>query len=117
MFIRTKDAIYEANENGETYNGYGCKSKNGTIKIHKKDIIKQSKTIEDLCDFYYIETDDLETDGLFSPSEFDDFICDMILWELDDVKVKAAYGVIKTRKGLKYVARFYEDGKVELLDE
>lgn len=47
-YVRTKDGIYETREGGETYNGFGCKTKNGTLKVHKNDIVKQSDTIEEL---------------------------------------------------------------------
>lgn len=106
-YIRTKYCIFEVNENGETYNGYGCKSKNGTIKIHKKDIIKQADTIEELCDEFRYKF--CEGDGKWYDKDED------ITGALSEKEILTIRGGIWTSKGLIYVAKMNEKGELELL--
>jgi len=113
-YIRTKDRIFEVNENGETYNGYGCKSKNGTVKIHKKDIIKEADTIEELVDEFVIKHINNS-----NPYVVDEYQKTEIL--KDRQKAFVEYGVeevkcaIWTDKGLIYVAKMNEKGELELI--
>ena len=113
MYIRTKDGVYETRENGETYNGFGCKFNNGTIKIHKKDILNQSENLEELCDEFVIEY----CDGSKIISIHDntkEFLKEH-KYELKSCYIKNVYGSIWVDgKGLIYVAKMNK-GKLELI--
>lgn len=116
-FIRTDEGIYETRENGETCNGFGCKSNNGTIKIHKKDIIEQADTIEELCDeFVIIYKDEYK----YYANTDKPFITNNKPYTLksrteEKLKYFNYYGAIWTDKGLIYVAKMNEKGDLELI--
>lgn len=107
MYIRTKDGIYETRENGETYNGFGCKFNNGTIKIHKKDILKQSETLEELCD-----------EIVYCKRGFYEIYRQLDFAHYDKEYIKnggTIKGAIWTDKGLIYVAKMDNEGKLVLI--
>ena len=110
MFIRTKDRIYETRENGETYNGFGCKFNNGTIKIHKKDILKQSNNLAELCDEFVIDD---KRNNVHYLMNYDDVIDEINNGRIYDEDV--IYGAIWTDKGLIYVAKMNKKGELELI--
>lgn len=115
-YVRTKDKIYEICENGETYNGFGCKTKEGVIKIHKKDIVKQADTIEELCDEFVVKS--LVDKPIVIHKQYMDlkdykFIDNGYTIHIDSES--EIYGAIWTDKGLIYVAKMNDKGVLELL--
>ena len=93
--------------------------------VHKRDIIKQADTIEELCDAF-VDTSELKTTntGGWLYDEFDSknkclvyYVEDekrtIPLTEYDDLS--KVYGAIWTDKGLIYVAKMNDKGELELL--
>lgn len=127
MFIRTKDGIYdlEAKDNKgincyqinddfkeETYGG-----KTGRVLyIPSKAVLKQSDNLAELCDGFYIDVCEpiFEKQFIYPKKEYYKFL--YIIEELKKENVKyTAYGFIKTDKGLIYVAKMNENGKLVLI--
>ena len=107
MYIRTKDGIYETRENGETYNGFGCKFNNETIKIHKKDILNQSENLEELCDEFV---------GIDKTCENGHQLLRAIPYKCANFWNGGVYGAIWVDgKGLIYVAKMNDKGDLELI--
>lgn len=128
-YIRTKDGIYEIDEtfkrdnqiaffdNKEQTHGYIIGFFEGKVALNQAD------TIEELCDEFYaipLYDADIEIAGLsiyikkgkhyfVHKEEIEKFI--------PSVKIKTSelYGAIWTDKGLIYVAKMNEKGKLELL--
>ena len=89
-YIRLKDGIDVAY--GDDYCEY----------VGIEEIIKVADTIEELCDCYSY---DIETTRDFAVARS---------WKLHHLE-REIYGCIKTSKGLIYVAKMGENGKLELL--
>lgn len=103
MYIRTKDGIYEAKKNK-----VGAWITKLPYKIFDRDIIKQSKTIEELVDtLVYI------VDG--KPIIASAYNCVFLSCQEMLGKVEKIFGAIWTDKGLIYVAKMNESGALELL--
>jgi len=106
-YIRTKDGIFKDKplEVKYTKNGRGGYS----VEIKEKDIIKQADTIEELCDEFVI-IDDLDNriNILWHTKVFSS-------QEVRKMSKNEIYGAIWTDKGLIYVAKMNEKGKLELL--
>lgn len=133
MYIRTKDGVYlkirECDENnkilivGKTITDFGT-------YIEKKDIISQSENLEELCDEYCYIKDDVISQYLTIDFKFkrDDDFCALrnkltangiaeiskgiSKYELENGELKFA---IWTSKGLIYVAKMNNEGKLELI--
>ena len=106
MYIRTKDGVY---------NTIHLTSK--MLEHYKADIIKRSESLEELCDeFVLIEPRD---DGgkKYSHRDKESFIRDYIGYEHIDIVLSyyTIYGAIWTDKGLIYVAKMDNDGKLVLI--
>ena len=115
-YIRTKDGIYDMttkNEKGEydvqivdyveeeTYGG-----RTGRLYlIPPKSVIKQADNVEELCDEFIIKMSK------------EHYVSKRSLLELRDMNnyVGCIYGAIWTDKGLIYVAKMNEKGKLVLL--
>ena len=137
MFIRTKDGIYEVEklnlnkivgnikyeiiDNKLLKTMYGYES-----HLYESEIIKQSDTIEELCDGFFIDfISDLEEyknfiseEKIFNRFGFDDFKEQFNAYrelEGDVYNHCEGYGLIKTSKGLIYVAKMNEEGVLELI--
>lgn len=120
MYIRTKDWIYDTDnlhyrfiENNKVYE-VGWDVEKPTFVA---DIIKQSENLEELCDeFVLIEPRD---DGgkKYSHRDKESFIRDYIGYEHIDIVLSyyTIYGAIWTSKGLIYVAKMDNDGKLVLI--
>ena len=118
MYIRTKDGVYEVDEikpyfldeKQKLFINNGLK-----IAVNEKQVIKQSDTIEELCDEFVIEFLDFEEEKvnqIISPEfqwakeEFEKFT-------LYDTTL---YGAIRVfGKGLIYVAKINDKGDLELI--
>ena len=123
-YIRTKDGIFKVwnwwNNSGNipepNVETIGCYVGNGK-DISIDDIIKQSDTIEELCDKCVC----------FIDGEYEPYICSVLdiryLRQLEQFggnirtnrKYNAVYLAIWTDKGLIYVAKMNEEGEMELL--
>lgn len=110
MFVRSKDYVYDTSKGLYTpsIKMYAI----GTKTIYEADIIKQSDTIEELCDMYvYVEADKLPcVAGLKINTKQYKLYRDFCL-----VNHIGLYGAIWTDKGLIYVAKMNEKGELELI--
>lgn len=100
-YIRTKNGIYEVIEEcfKPMENNIVFIPQEGLVKI-----LKQSNTIEELCDCFI---------GKVSNEEYIHLIG---LWERKNYPaIKEVYGAIWTDKGLIYVAKMNDKGDLELL--
>ena len=110
MYIRTKDGVYEVKVNKYHELVY-CKDNQIVLSCN---IIKQSETIEELCDLFVDE----ETKTIFH--KHNGYV---INWKTNMVySLKAlsesyhsVKGAIWTSKGLIYVAKMNESGCLELI--
>ena len=135
MYIRTKDNIYEV-----TNNKYGVIEENGVFKIHcenmghhwysELEVIKQSENLEELCDEFCYIKNGVVSQYLTIDFKFkrDDEFCALrnkltangiaeiskgiSKYELENGELKFA---IWTSKGLIYVAKMDNEGKLELI--
>ena len=104
MYIRTKDGVYEVKVN--KYHELVYKKDNQIIL--SKDIIKQSDTIEELCD-EFVRVCQPNTKYEWHTLLKDKNDRTLILNEHID------YGAIWTSKGLIYVAKMNSKGELELI--
>lgn len=98
-YIRTKDGIYE-NKPLEKHLGKR-RGKGFEIVFKEQDIIKQADTIKELCDEFVMISDGKHK-------------LDIGCHSYSDEKIQI-YGAIWTDKGLIYVAKMNNKGKLELL--
>lgn len=114
-YIRTKDGIYEYNNSyiieddvlylvvfNDKYTDYGV---NG--KYSRGKVISQADTIEELCDEFVFICEDFDKPQLVIPMNFE--YCKKTF------KHTEIYGAIWTDKGLIYVAKMDNEGKLELI--
>ena len=118
-YIRTKNGIYELVEDNNKEWGKQIvvkfpKNLNMKVADVKDQILKQADTIEELCDYFLIDKNDIEhyePTTLLIFDDYDDFKYSMFGYEF-----ASGYGCIKTDKGLIYVAKFnWEDEELELI--
>lgn len=112
-YIRTKNGVYEVSE----LNEYATHHKsNKTLIIDKyidryilnKTILAQADTIEELCDEFVVIFEDKNH---IVYSEFK-WAMDKAMWSGMPFII---YGAIWTDKGLKYIAKLNEEGRLELI--
>ena len=117
MFIRTKDRILEVTKDtkgtkfivfGKTLLDYE------TFIKSEDDIIKQSDTIEELCDEFVLFDKPFNTYGVFDKKVIN------YKWlkehrTIYPSKLCIIYGAIWTDKGLIYVAKMNDKGELELI--
>ena len=111
MYIRTKDGIYKVESETCHKQGYFIDRYEEDV-ILKKQVIKQSENLEELCDKFvgYFE--------IFNRSYY--YIHEN---SYDEFKSNAqmigpnysAYGAIWTEKGLIFVAKMNDKGELELI--
>lgn len=114
-YIRTKDGVYEPTKwqcdlSGETIlvKADNKSFNNGTI--FKRDIIKETYTIKELCDWFLIIVNGRINSYYVS---FEYAKSHLFLFEkCENVEIK---GAIETYKGLIYVAKMNQEGELELL--
>lgn len=103
-YIRTHSEIYDMDdlyECEELVDKPYATKKEGWC-IYKESIIQEADTIEELCDEFVVLFEEMNY-----PTQFR-------LWHLAK-KYKNVFGAIWTNKGLVYVAKINEEGKLELL--
>ena len=106
MYIRTKDGIYKVESETCHKKGYYIDRYEEDV-ILKEQVIKQSENIEELCDrFVVIDKETKEVVNIVSFLEY------AKLWSYFKYNI---YGAIWTDKGLIYVAKMNDKGKLELI--
>ena len=106
MYIRTKDGIYKVESETCHKKGYYIDRYEEDV-ILKEQVIKQSENIEELCDrFVVIDKETKEVVNIVSFLEY------AKLWSYCKYNI---YGAIWTDKGLIYVAKMNDKGKLELI--
>lgn len=103
-------------ENGQVGLGY-CKTDFGgtcRMMLNKENIIKQADTIEELCDEFVITNELVKGYVLTSAIAKSSIKWDKLI-ENGFLKVQKVYGAIWTDKGLIYVAKLNNEGKLELI--
>lgn len=124
MYIRTKDSVYKVSE----YNDYATHKRKGSTLVEKdrtsyirnKNIIKQSETIEDLGDEFVCEWFDKEV------NRYRHVYCRFKIGQSKElyrrdiplpanVDFEIYVGIWVNGKGLTYVAKMNDDGKLELI--
>lgn len=128
MYIRTKNGVYEVIQANDIYtevkgNTNGVPLNNGNTAIHFKEILNQSENLEELCDefvLFYMETKNLlsipwatyEQRGVWKKEK------EHIINEITNhppYRKPILYGAIWTSKGLIYVAKMNDKGKLVLI--
>lgn len=109
-YIRTKDGILKV----DGYDDRGvcvCRGKT----FYRDEYIKQADTIEELCDGFYLDDGQEEfcLDDVFT--NFDKFKSSYIYNNKYHIVKYEGYGFIKTSKGLMYVAKMNDEGKLCLI--
>ena len=106
MYIRTKDGIYKVESETCHKQGYFIDRYEEDV-ILKKQVIKQSENLEELCDrFVVIDKETKEVVNIGSCLEY------AKIWAYCKYNI---YGAIWTDKGLIYVARMNDKGKFVLI--
>ena len=116
MFIRTKDVIYEVKKVeilcGVKFYDYETRE-DFTNRTREEFILKESDTIEELCDGFYIDKckEEFLYDEIFDECwyDFNPYFKECAKNGID------VYGFIKTDKGLQYIAKLNSKGELELL--
>ena len=113
-YIRTfkynEDSLFEVIEEYEET--VECKlpnCKNGYIIISKSDIIAQADTIEELCDEFVCVSKDNPKDYIIDDNLWGD------VYPYYNPEKDYLFGAIITDKGLIYVAKMDENGKLVLI--
>ena len=108
MYIRTKDGVYKIDE----VKPYFLDEKqklfiNNELKvaINEQRVINQSENLEELCDRFVAKTCDITQYWVETKLENAKMYCG----------VEIIYGAIWTDKGLIYVAKMDNDGKLVLI--
>lgn len=109
MYIRTKDGVYEVKVNKYHELVY-CKNNQIVLSCN---IIKQSENLEELCDEFVVFDKEQPNGKLLYYKGFENLKKEFIDFEKDKEKV-VVFGAIWTDKGLIYVAKFNDNGKLEL---
>ena len=129
MYIRTKDGVYEVVQSNDIYtevkgNTNGVPLNDGNTAIHFKEILKQSETIEELCDEYVIDNWKEKGKPVYCfkyVKETNSAYCIdekgyLILYIPQMLECGCIIkGAIWTDKGLIYVAKFNDKGDLELI--
>ena len=107
MYIRTKDGVYEV-EGRKFYDALKRKHYITTkgLAIKEDDIIKQSDTIEELCDEYV---------GVDNTCENGHQFLRAIPYKCANFWNGGVYGAVWCEFGLKYVAKLNSKGELELI--
>lgn len=120
-YIRTKDKIIDVTSPywGKDERGYytyltdnPCEPK---TYIHKEDIIKESNTIDELCDMFYLDRGgDIDINEFYDKYQFD-VAKENYLEEIRHFIPIKLQAYIKTDKGLICVAQMNEKVDLELI--
>lgn len=114
-YIRTKDKIYDGSLLLREYTGWYFYESTKHYAFNESEIIKQSDTIEELCDeFVGIRKSDKKSYlGKITKSGI--FFEELGGWVGRIDNYETFYGAIWTDKGLIYVAKMNDKGELELL--
>lgn len=117
-YIRTEDGkIYQlADTSGPNRYGEYHYYKHAGCHAYTKEVVKQAKTVEELCDGFYIDdgTYGICPGALFSKEEYKDFLSTIEDHKKFNIGF-TAYGIIKTKNGLSYVTEMTSEGGWKLL--
>ena len=105
-YIRTKNRIYKVESETCHKKGYYIDRYEEDV-ILKKEVIKQSENIEELCDRFVVI--DKETKEVMSIVTFLEYAK---LWSYCKYNI---YGAVWCEWGLKYVAKMNDKGELELI--
>ena len=106
MYIRTKNRIYKVESETCHKQGYYIDRYEEDV-ILKKQVIKQSENIEELCDrFVVMDKETKEVMNIVS------FLAYAKLWSYCKYNI---YGAVWCECGLKYVAKMNDEGDLELI--
>ena len=112
-YIRTKEGVYELVDTYYMYvdgvETYMYDNKGRGVEINGNQILKQSDTIEELCDEFVVR-DSFDKYCLEIDSNYESLKCNG--WLNGDYII---YGAIWTNKGLIYIAKMNEDGILYLI--
>ncbi len=113
-YVRTKDRVCEFEMELSTMpNLIAVKGEGINGFVRREDIVKQADTFEELCDGLIVEQKDNEDKWFtMSVNEFKNMDLEEKQYMVKDWNY---YGFIKNDKGLIYVAKMNEEGKLELL--
>ena len=114
-YIRTKNGIYEVVDTYEVSYVIGYTEDGFEKKVYKEDVIKQSDTIEELCDEFVLYDNQLKNYGVFDKMSTKIITFKWIKNNLDIYKGMTIYGAIWTSRGLEFVAKMNEDGVLCLI--
>lgn len=110
-YIRTKNGIYEANDEFKIEDEVLYEKDQLTfdeddyVWFSYGEVISQADTIEELCDGFIAETEDITKFRVEPTLENAKMYCG----------IKNIYGAIWTDRGLIYVAKMDENGKLVLI--
>ena len=110
-YIRTKDDEIIEIEDYDKEHGCYYFYDIGCIQIYEEDVVKTADTIEELCDYYVVFDDE----GHCSITRDYSYFLEMYIELKRHNFLDEAYGIIKTSKGLIYVAKMNDKGELELL--
>ena len=113
MYIRTKNRIYKVESETCHKKGYYIDRYEEDV-ILKKQVIKQSENIEELCDEFVVFDKEQPNGKLLYYKGFEKLKKEFIDFEKDKEKV-VVYGSIWTSKGLIFVAKMNDKGDLELI--
>ena len=108
-YIRTKNRIYKVESETCHKQGYYIDRYEEDV-ILKKQVIKKSENLEELCDEFILEEKMREVIYHHKSTKFDDFKTIAILNERYTL-----YGAVWCEWGLKYVAKLDDKGDFELI--
>ena len=108
-YIRTEDGIFEVDfvEYSTYYHTIGWNI------FEKEQIIAQANTIEELCDEFVVKH--IKNEKAYVADEYKKAEILKDRQKVFEYGVEAVYGAIWTDKGLIYVAKLNENGKLELI--
>lgn len=113
MYIRTKNRIYKVESETCHKQGYYIDRYEEDV-ILKKEVIKQSENIEELCDEFVVFDKEQPNGKLLYYKGFENLKKEFIDFEKDKEKVVVC-GAIWTDKGLIYVAKLDDKGELVLI--
>ena len=127
MYIRTKDGVYEVlSEYPEPENTtlisnpvkafdvkVTTRTSNGSSirSVYGSEVISQSESIEELCDEFVVIRDNTKINQLVRTDDIN-YLKEMMK---EDKRIIAIKGAIWSDKGLIYVAKMNDKGKLELI--
>lgn len=108
-YIRTKDGVYDTSKG--IYTPSIKMWAIGIATIYDDDILKQTDTIEELCDDFVVDWLPTNHKDIFSIDEYSKKVIESCIGN----NKTNIYGTIWTDKGLIYVAKMNENGVFELI--